>query len=69
MVVRNLTADTYKFRTDLQLGHDCSSEDNAATSLQKLEDRLVELETQMEAKEFVIQQQHRDLMRLEGLDP
>lgn len=69
VVVRNLTADTYKFRTDLQLGHDCSSDDNAATSLQKLEDRLVELETQMEAKELVIQQQHRDLMRLQGLDP
>lgn len=65
VVVRNLEADTFKFRIDQQLGSDLSSRNTELTYTEELEYRLIELGTQIEAKEAVIQQQHRDLMRLQ----
>lgn len=61
-VVRNREADIYKFRYDHQFISGSTDEKQRGEGL---ETRILHLEAQLEAKESLIQQQHRDLVRLQ----
>ena len=67
-VVRNKQADIYRFRYDHQFEREKETGPNAVDPIPELEARILHLESQLEAKEEIIQNQHQDLLRLQGVE-
>lgn len=71
-IERNREADAYTFRFDqgfpMNAEKGSLSSDEWIEQRRQLEERILILNAHLEAKEEVIRQQHRDLLRLQGIE-